>query len=295
MYSRNRPEVTIGCLPSSSSSWSLSPNSSSSSESSSMGTASTSDFLFAAPPSTPSFWWTKVTCRASAMSRSTSATSSIRNIRSKRLRSELGRLTFSLKDFRRLYLPYKGLAAARTAARALRVATIPALATDTVCCSITSWIAVRSDSSILSNSSMAQIPLSANTNAPPSNANSPVVTSLVIAAVKPTPLDPFPVVYTPRGAMLATCFSNWLLATPGSPMRQMLISPRILIPSGSFRVHPPTSCSNSALLISSCPKISGAIAELKAPTGSSPCAISLMRSSNFACSSALKCELPESS
>ena len=46
----------------------------------------------------------------------------------------------------------------------------------------------------LSNSSIAQIPLSANTNAPPSNANSPVAVSLVIAAVNPTPLLPLPVV-----------------------------------------------------------------------------------------------------
>ena len=42
------------------------------------------------------------------------------------------------------------------------------LAMETVCCSITSWIEVLSASIILSNSSMQQTPLSANTSAPPS-------------------------------------------------------------------------------------------------------------------------------
>lgn len=37
---------------------------------------------------------------------------------------------------------------------------LTALAMDTVCCSITSWMAVRSASSILSNSSIQQIPMS---------------------------------------------------------------------------------------------------------------------------------------
>lgn len=46
-------------------------------------------------------------------------------------------------------------------------------------CQLTSWIAVRSDSSILSNSSMAQMPLSARTRAPPSSAISPVTASLL--------------------------------------------------------------------------------------------------------------------
>jgi hypothetical protein len=50
----------------------------------------------------------------------------------------------------------------------LRVVVIPALEMEMVCCSMTSWIAVRSESSILSNSSIQQIPLSARTSAPPS-------------------------------------------------------------------------------------------------------------------------------
>lgn len=58
---------------------------------------------------------------------------------------------------------HAGLAAARTEVRALSVVVMPALAMETVCCSITSWMAVRSLSSILSNSSMQQMPMSANT------------------------------------------------------------------------------------------------------------------------------------
>jgi hypothetical protein len=56
-----------------------------------------------------------------------------------------------------------GLAAARTEVLALSVVVMPALAMETVCCSITSWMAVRSLSSILSNSSMQQMPMSAST------------------------------------------------------------------------------------------------------------------------------------
>lgn len=66
-----------------------------------------------------------------------------------------------------------------------------------VCCSITSWIAVRSASAILSNSSMQQTPRSASTSAPPSNVISPVSGSRITAAVRPTPDDPRPVVYWP--------------------------------------------------------------------------------------------------
>lgn len=87
---------------------------------------------------------------------------------SNRDNSAAGRLILSTGDNFGLYRPYNGLAAARIEVRALSVVDIPALEIDIVCCSITSWIAVRSDSSILSNSSIQQIPLSARTRAPPS-------------------------------------------------------------------------------------------------------------------------------
>ena len=79
-----------------------------------------------------------------------------------------GRLMFSTGEILGLYRPYKGFAAARMEVRALRVVVIPAFEIEIVCCSMTSWIAVRSESSILSNSSIQQIPLSARTSAPPS-------------------------------------------------------------------------------------------------------------------------------
>ena len=110
----------------------------------------------------------------------------------------------------------------------------------------TSWMAVRSLSSILSNSSMQQMPMSASTcddmripdeqrhaaemnaaigrafkiqrcgslrgalrtSAPPSSTNSEVFGSLITAAVRPTPEEPLPVVYTPRGATLEMCFKS---------------------------------------------------------------------------------------
>jgi hypothetical protein len=49
--------------------------------------------------------------------------------------------------------------------------------------------------------------------------------SLLIAAVRPTPEEPLPVVYTPRGATDAMYFSSCDLATPGSPIKQMFMSP----------------------------------------------------------------------
>ena len=93
-----------------------------------------------------------------------------------------------------LYLPYNGLAAAKIEVLAFNVVVIPALAIETVYCSMTSWIEVLSDSFILSNSSIQQIPLSAKTNAPASKVISPVDGSFITEAVKPTPDDPLPVV-----------------------------------------------------------------------------------------------------
>ena len=69
------------------------------------------------------------------------------------------------------------------------------LAMEIVCCSMTSWMEVRSPSNILSNSSMQQTPWSARTRAPPSRVISPVTGSFITAAVRPTPELPRPVVY----------------------------------------------------------------------------------------------------
>jgi hypothetical protein len=55
-----------------------------------------------------------------------------------------GIFTFFCNDYFILYLPYKGFAAANIAVLELRVVTIPAFVIETVCCSMTSWIAVLS-------------------------------------------------------------------------------------------------------------------------------------------------------
>ena len=73
-------------------------------------------------------------------------------------------------------------------------ALLPTLAMEMVCCSITSWMDVRSASIILSNSSMQHTPWSANTRAPPSRVISSVTGSFITAAVSPTPELPRPVV-----------------------------------------------------------------------------------------------------
>lgn len=116
------------------------------------------------------------------------------NIRSNLDNKAAGKLIFWCGVYFLLYLPYKGLAAAKIDVRAFKVVVIPALAILTVCYSITSWIAVLSLSFILSNSSIQHTPLSAITRAPPSNAISPVIGSLITAAVRPTLDDPLPVV-----------------------------------------------------------------------------------------------------
>src|SRR3954466_14946099 len=76
---------------------------------------------------------------------------------------------------------------------------MPAFAIEIVCCSIASWIATWSDMSILSNSSMAQMPLSASISAPASIVKSPVSSSLTTAAVRPAAEEALPDVYTERG------------------------------------------------------------------------------------------------
>jgi len=102
--------------------------------------------------------------------------------------------TFSLKLSLSSYVPFTGFAAAITEQRALREATIPAFDIEMLYCSMASWIEVQSASFILSNSSIRQIPVSANTKAPPSKHPSWVTGSFLTAAVRPTADAPLPVV-----------------------------------------------------------------------------------------------------
>lgn len=90
------------------------------------------------------------------------------------------------------YLLLTGFAAANIAVLAFNEAIIPALATETVYYSMASWRITLVLSSILSNSSMQQIPLSDKTRAPLSRTISLVSGSFVTYTVKPTAELPFP-------------------------------------------------------------------------------------------------------
>lgn len=79
-----------------------------------------------------------------------------------------GRLMFSTTVFFLLYLLSTGFAAAKMAVLVFREATIPALAIEMVYYSMASWSIDLVWSSILSNSSMQQIPMSESTRAPDS-------------------------------------------------------------------------------------------------------------------------------
>ena len=68
-----------------------------------------------------------------------------------------------------LYRLPMGLAEARMLVLAFSVVMMPALATDTVCCSMTSCSTDRVESDILSNSSMQHTPPSESTSAPDSS------------------------------------------------------------------------------------------------------------------------------
>jgi hypothetical protein len=80
----------------------------------------------------------------------------------------------------------------------------------------------------LSNSSIKQTPLSANTRAPASNVHSLDTGCRWTYAVRPTADAPCPVVNTTRGAAFSTYLRNCDLAVPGSPHARMLMSPRTL-------------------------------------------------------------------
>src|SRR5579875_2132311 len=83
---------------------------------------------------------------------------------------------------KRVICSEQGFAASTIEVLALRVATIPPLATLTVCCSITSCRTPLSSGLILSNSSMHATPRTARTTAPASSIISPLF-SFTTAAV----------------------------------------------------------------------------------------------------------------
>ena len=115
---------------------------------------------------------------------------------------------------------------------------------------------------------MQTTPLSASTIAPASKVFYPVSRSVTIAAVKPTPLAPLPVVPIPTSTVLNTHLKIWLFAVPGSPTINILISPLKWVPFSSIFSQPPRSINNTAFFKWSCPYIEGAIDLLKSPKSS---------------------------
>ena len=92
------------------------------------------------------------------------------------------------------YFDWTGFAAERIDVREFNWHTIPALATEIVCCYIASSKISLLFSSILSNSSIQHIPKSLNTKAPLYKINSLVYGSRRTLAVNPTALEPLPLV-----------------------------------------------------------------------------------------------------
>merc|ERR1719401_454558 len=170
----------------------------------------------------------EVRCSASWRSISAFLLSNINQMRSNLVIKFFGKLMLSTTDFFGSYDESFGFADARMDVRAFKEQTMPAFATLTVCCSIASWRIARAFSSILSNSSMQHIPLSANTRAPLSSTRSLVTGSLLIEAVRPTALLPLPEVYIARGASLYAYCSNCDFAVDGSPQSNEFISGRHL-------------------------------------------------------------------
>mmetsp|Transcript_5151 Transcript_5151/g.21026 ORF Transcript_5151/g.21026 Transcript_5151/m.21026 type:complete len:207 (-) Transcript_5151:272-892(-) len=166
---------------------------------------------------------------------------------------------------------------------------MPALAMEIVCCSIASWIATRSSSRILSNSSMHTHPPSAKTIAPPSNMNPPSE-SLTTDAVKPAAEDPFPEVYTQMGAVFSTNLRNCDLAVDGSPINRTLTSPRNFAPSCVVFLEPEKSNDATAALMSSAPKMAGAIRDRTSPMTSLKGLAA--KALNSVCSASVKCASP---
>mmetsp|Transcript_69417 Transcript_69417/g.203733 ORF Transcript_69417/g.203733 Transcript_69417/m.203733 type:complete len:213 (+) Transcript_69417:1368-2006(+) len=169
-----------------------------------------------------------------------------------------------------------GFAAATTPQREFSVTCMPALLMVTHCCSMASWIATRSPRPILSNSSMQMKLRSASTIAPASRVNSLVPGSRIIAAVRPTPLDPRPVVLMAPGERFMTKRSICDLPQEGSPTRSTLMSPRRWVPLGRFFSVPPIICRSRPALTRSWPQIDGAKERARRSKASSLAAISLM-------------------
>mmetsp|Transcript_119672 Transcript_119672/g.345932 ORF Transcript_119672/g.345932 Transcript_119672/m.345932 type:complete len:207 (+) Transcript_119672:54-674(+) len=146
--------------------------------------------------------------------------------KSKRLSSGGGKPEFTTSEALRSYEAPRRLDrsplqfwAAMTLHCERRRQTKPALATETVCCSMASCTAARSWLRIVENSSMQQTPPSARTRAPASNTKSGP--SRTAAQVSPAFVQPKPLVRTLRPTSSCAACSSWDLPVPGSPKRSM--------------------------------------------------------------------------
>eukprot|EP00962_Isochrysis_galbana_P022005 scaffold6529_cov121-Isochrysis_galbana.AAC.5 len=157
---------------------------------------------------------------------------------SKRERRGEGRPVLTGTPCSRSYTGAFGLHAAKTEHFVRSLQTNPALATESVCCSIASCMAPRSCSRIESNSSMAQMPPSASTKAPASSIHSPPASRTAVD-VRPAAVAPMPVVRTERGESCAAWRNICDLPVPASPTSSMCDSPRSFIPLASTCETPP--------------------------------------------------------
>mmetsp|Transcript_34880 Transcript_34880/g.108486 ORF Transcript_34880/g.108486 Transcript_34880/m.108486 type:complete len:214 (+) Transcript_34880:1299-1940(+) len=119
-------------------------------------------------------------------------------------------------------------------------------------------------------------PRSARTIAPASRVNSLEPASRIMAAVRPTPLEPLPVVLTASGEMFMTKRSICDFPQDGSPTNSTLMSPRRCVPLARFFSVPPTICNSSPSLTFAWPQMDGANERARSWKESGRAAISLM-------------------
>ena len=112
-----------------------------------------------------------------------------------------------------------GLLAAIIVVLVLILQTMPALATEIVCCSIASCILALSSAFIIENSSIVHTPQSARTRAPASRMK--FYPSLKQETVRPADVEPMPVVLTARVESYVAAFKSWDFPVPGSPTINM--------------------------------------------------------------------------
>ena len=84
--------------------------------------------------------------------------------------------------------------------------------------------------------------MSPKTIAPAYKCLYPVYLSLITAAVKPTPVEPLPVVEIESGAIFIICLSNWDFPVDGSPISKIFISPLKCVLLYNVFDTPPNNC-----------------------------------------------------